>query len=63
MRKLNILTKHIDVKLYFIRLEVSKGIIQLLKIHTSNNIVDMLTKSIPSVKFELCLDLADIYRK
>lgn len=39
MRKQNI-----DIKLHFIRLEGSKGIVQLVKIHTNYNIADMLTK-------------------
>lgn len=37
-------TKHIDIKLHFIRLEGSKGTVQLVKIHTNYNIVDILTK-------------------
>ncbi|KAH9668832.1 hypothetical protein KPL70_021540 [Citrus sinensis] len=45
-------TKYIDIKLHFIRLEVTKGTIQLVKIHTSENMADMLTKSIPTVKFK-----------
>ncbi|KAH9696398.1 hypothetical protein KPL71_023151 [Citrus sinensis] len=44
-------------------LEVSKGTVKLVKIHTSNNVVDMLTKPIPMAKFEHCLDLAGICRK
>ena len=35
-------TKHIDIKLHFIRLEVSKGVVMLVKIHTSDNVADML---------------------
>ena len=55
-------TKHIDIKLHFIRLEVSKGTVKLVKVHTSNNVADMLTKPIPKAKFELCLNLAGICR-
>ncbi|KAH9770027.1 Integrase catalytic domain-containing protein [Citrus sinensis] len=51
-------TKHIDIKLHFIRLEVSKGTVKLMKIHTSDNVADMLTKPVPMAKFEHCLDLA-----
>ncbi|KAH9728536.1 hypothetical protein KPL70_009073 [Citrus sinensis] len=55
-------TKHIDIKLYFIRLEVSKGTVKLVKVHTSNNVADMLTKPVPMAKFEHCLNLAGICR-
>ncbi|KAH9706020.1 Integrase catalytic domain-containing protein [Citrus sinensis] len=51
-------TKHIDVKLHFVRLEVSRGAIKLLKIHTEENPADMLTKVVPSAKFILCMNLA-----
>ncbi|KAH9728537.1 hypothetical protein KPL70_009073 [Citrus sinensis] len=46
-------TKHIDIKLYFIRLEVSKGTVKLVKVHTSNNVADMLTKPVPMAKFKV----------
>ncbi|KAH9752684.1 hypothetical protein KPL71_014795 [Citrus sinensis] len=55
-------TKHIDIKLHFIRLEVSKGTVKLVKVHTTNNVADMLTKPVPMAKFEHCLDLAGICR-
>ena len=56
-------TKHIDIKLHFIRLEVSKGIVKLVKIHASDNVADMLTKPVHMAKFEHCLDLAGICKK
>ncbi|KAH9680956.1 hypothetical protein KPL71_026757 [Citrus sinensis] len=37
-------TKHIDIKLHFVRLEISKGVIKLAKIHTDSNIADNLPK-------------------
>ncbi|KAH9769407.1 Integrase catalytic domain-containing protein [Citrus sinensis] len=43
-------------------LEVSKGIVKLVKIHTSDNVADMLTKPVPMAKFEHCLNLASICR-
>ncbi|KAL9436402.1 hypothetical protein AB3S75_022452 [Citrus x aurantiifolia] len=55
-------TKHIDVKLHFVRLEVSRGAVKLLKINTEENPADMLTKAVPSAKFNLCMNLAGIYR-
>ncbi|KAH9651743.1 Integrase catalytic domain-containing protein [Citrus sinensis] len=53
-------TKHIDIKLHFLRLEVSKGVVKLEKIHTDDNLVDFLTKAVPGAKFELCLNSAGI---
>ena len=55
-------TKHIDVKLHFVRLEVSKGAVKLLKIHTKENPTDMLTKVVPTAKFILYMNLAGICR-
>ena len=55
-------TKHIDIKLHFVRLEVSKGVVKLVKIQTDNNIADMLTKAVLGVKFKFCLNLASIFR-
>ena len=53
---------HIDMKLHFVRLEVSRGAVKLLKINTEENPTDMLTKSVPSAKFNLCMNLAGICR-
>lgn len=54
--------EHIDIKLHFVRLEVSKGVVKLVKIHTNDNLADMLTKSLPSAKFEFCVNSARICR-
>lgn len=51
---------HIDVKLHFIRDEISKELIKLEKIHTSENATYMLTKPLPTTKFRLCLDLIGV---
>ncbi|KAH9697678.1 reverse transcriptase Ty1/copia-type domain-containing protein [Citrus sinensis] len=53
-------TKHIDVKLHFIRNEVSRGALKLVKIHTDENLADAFTKVIIVVKFRACLDLAGL---
>ena len=45
-------TKHIDIKLHFVRLEVSKGVVKLMKIQIDDNIADILTKAIPIAKLE-----------
>ena len=42
------------------RLEVSMGTVKMLKVHTNQNLVDMLTKVVPSVKFNFCLSLTRI---
>ena len=55
-------TKHIDVRLHFIRDIIAKGVIQVRKISTEDNPADMLTKVIPASKFEHCLDLVSIRR-
>ncbi|KAH9659559.1 ribosome biogenesis protein bms1 [Citrus sinensis] len=38
-------TKHIDIKLHFIRNVISKGVIRMMKVHTDNNPANMLTKA------------------
>lgn len=53
-------TKHIDVRLYFIRDIISEGIIKVRKIHTSDNTADTLTKPLPAGKFKLCRDLMKV---
>ena len=54
-------TKHIDIKLHFIKNVISKGVMKMVKIHTSNNPADMLTKVVPTTKFKTCLDIAGIF--
>ena len=53
-------TKHIDIKLHLIRNVISKEVVKMVKIHTSNNPSDMLTKVVPTAKFNTCLDIAGI---
>jgi len=47
-------TKHIDVRFHFVRMILDEGDIELLKIHTKENPVDMLTKVVSGVKFTHC---------
>ena len=54
-------TKHIDVRYHFIREIISQGTIVVKKIGTSDNPVDMLTKSITLAKFKHCLNLIGIH--
>ncbi|KAH9806487.1 hypothetical protein KPL71_002780 [Citrus sinensis] len=56
-------TKHIDVKLQFIRDEVEKGTVVVSKIHTSMNPADALIKSLPTAKFEFCVNQMGIWLK
>ncbi|KAH9658981.1 hypothetical protein KPL70_023688 [Citrus sinensis] len=44
-------TKHIDVRMHFIRDEISKGVVNVVKVPTEVNPADMLTKPLPSVRF------------
>ena len=48
-------TKHIDVRYHFIR-----EIKFIKKIGTADNPADMMTKPIPSRKFEYCLELLGV---
>ena len=50
-------TKHIDVRFHFIREMIEDKEIQVMKIGTEDSPTDMLTKSLPRVKFKHCLDL------
>ena len=56
-------TKYIDVKLQFIKDEVAKGIVVISKIHTDVNPTDMLTKVLPTAKFEFCVNMVGILPK
>lgn len=53
-------TKHIDIKLHFVRLKVLRRVVKLVKIHTDVNIADMLTKVVPIAKLELCMNSVGI---
>ena len=49
--------KHIDVKYYFVRDVLKDEDIEVKKIHTKDNSVDILTKVVPGVKFNHCKNL------
>lgn len=53
-------TKHIDIKQYFVRNEVPKGTVKMVKIHTDENLADALTKVVLVGKFRPYLDIASI---
>ena len=50
-------SKHIDIKMHFIREVISNQEVLVDKIHTNHNPADMLTKAVPQVKFKHCLEL------
>ena len=47
-------TKYIDIKCYFICDVIYEGKVNVCKISTHDNTVDMITKPVPVAKFELC---------
>ncbi|KAH9733862.1 Integrase catalytic domain-containing protein [Citrus sinensis] len=53
-------TKHVDVRMHFIREEIRSGVINVIKIPTEVNPADMLTKPLPTVKFRNSLDLIGV---
>ena len=56
-------SKHIDVRLHFIRDEVDKGGVKIEKVSTDHNVADMLTKALKKSKFKYCLDLVGIVQR
>ena len=53
-------TKHIDIKLHFITDVVNEGKVAVKKVPTEENPADMITKSLPSSKFNYCLELIGV---
>ena len=53
-------TKHIDIKLHFIRDVIAEGSVVVNKVSTEENPADMITKPLPSSKFNYCLDLVGV---
>ena len=54
-------TKHIDVRYHFVRDIIARGDIIVSKISTHENPKDIMTKSLPIIKFEHCLDLGGVH--
>ena len=52
--------KHIDVRFHFAREILDDGDIKILKIHTMENLADMLTKVVSGVKCTHCKALLHI---
>jgi len=53
-------TKHIDVKLHFIRKEIARGSMKVMKVSTNHNPSDMIMEVLPYSKFFHCLDLIQL---
>ena len=53
-------SKHIDVRLNFIRDVIEEKLFSIEKIATADNPADMLTKSLPAEKFKHSLDLVNV---
>ena len=53
-------TKHIDVRYHYIRDVIVQGDVKVCKISTHDNPADMMTKSVPATKFELCSSLVGV---
>jgi hypothetical protein len=53
-------SKHIDVKYHYVRDVVTQGKLKVCKISTHDYSADMMTKSVPIAKFELCSSLVGI---
>ena len=54
-------SKHINVRLHFIRDEGESGRVRVVKIDTAHNLADMLTKPLSKEKFEYCCRLVSLY--
>src|ERR1043165_4574809 len=56
-------TKHIDVRLHFVRGVIEHGEVQVLKVSTNHNAVDMITKTFPSCKFFHYMQLIKLHEE
>ena len=52
--------KHIDVRYHFAQEIIEEGGVLVQKIKTDDNLADMLTKEVITIKFNHCLDLINI---
>lgn len=53
-------SKHIDVRLHFIRDEIASGEVEVVKVGTEDNAADALTKALPVSKLKHCLELVGV---
>ena len=55
-------TKHIDIKVHFIRDCYERGLIQMQEIHTDQNVADLFTKPFGRARFEMLVNLLEMVR-
>ena len=53
-------TKHIDVRYHFIREVLDDGLVTLIKVDTSQNPADALTKCLPKAQHQLCIEMVGV---
>lgn len=53
-------SKHIDVRLHYIRDQIEKNEVEVLKVGTEDNAADPLTKAVPHLKLKHCLELVSV---
>ena len=53
-------SKHIDIRLHFVRDVIESKIVGVEKVSTEDNPFDMMTKSLPRSKFRHCLNLINM---
>ena len=53
-------TKHIDVRYHFIREVLDDDLITLIKVQTSQNPVDVLTKCLPKEQHQICIHMVGV---
>lgn len=53
-------SKHIDVRLHFVRDKVEQRVVEVVKVSTQENAADMLTKALPVSKFRYCMGLVSL---
>ncbi|GJY36309.1 hypothetical protein Tco_0421687 [Tanacetum coccineum] len=53
-------TKHIKIRFHFIRDSYEKRLIEMVKIHTDNNVADLLTKAFDVTRFQFLIASIDL---
>ncbi|GJV04566.1 retrovirus-related pol polyprotein from transposon TNT 1-94 [Tanacetum coccineum] len=53
-------TKHINVRYHFIREVLEAKMVKVLKVGTEHNVADALTKVVPGLKLQHCLELPNV---
>lgn len=52
-------SKHIDIKLHFVKDVIESGLIKVKKTPKKENLTYMLTKPLPAMKFKHCMNLVN----